>query len=58
MPGIVSKCSRFYQVASGDGCDSIAQKSGITVANFRSWNTYINAACTNLWADALVCTKA
>jgi hypothetical protein len=58
MPGIVSNCSRFYQVVSGDGCDSIAQKSAITVANFRRWNTYINSACTNLWADALVCNRA
>lgn len=58
MPGIVSNCSRFYKVVSGDSCDGIAQKQGITVANFRRWNTEINAGCTNLWLDALVCTKA
>ena len=34
------------------------EKAGITVANFRKWNTSINAGCTNLWLDALVCTKA
>ncbi|SPO01631.1 uncharacterized protein DNG_04305 [Cephalotrichum gorgonifer] len=58
MPGIVANCSRYYLVVSGDGCDSIAAKNGITVANFRRWNTFIDAACTNLWADALVCTNA
>ncbi|KAF9873538.1 hypothetical protein CkaCkLH20_08997 [Colletotrichum karsti] len=58
MPGIVSNCKRYYQVVSGDSCDSIAQKNGITVANFRRWNTAINTGCTNLWADALVCTSA
>ncbi|KAL2125946.1 hypothetical protein VTI74DRAFT_2157 [Chaetomium olivicolor] len=58
MPDIVSNCSRYYLVVSGDGCDSIAQKNGITVANFRRWNPYINSACTNLWANALVCTNA
>lgn len=58
MPGIVSGCNRYYQVVSGDSCDAIAQKSGVTVANFRRWNTAINAGCTNLWADALVCIGA
>lgn len=58
MPGIVPGCTRYYRVVSGDSCDAIASKAGITVANFRKWNTYINAGCTNLWLDALVCTKA
>ncbi|KAF5486479.1 LysM domain-containing protein [Colletotrichum fructicola] len=58
MPGIVSNCSRFYKVVSGDSCDAIANKAGITVANFRKWNTQINSGCTNLWLDALVCTNA
>lgn len=58
MPGIVPGCTRYYQVVSGDSCDAIASKAGITVANFRKWNTSINAGCTNLWLDALVCTKA
>ncbi|WYZ42002.1 hypothetical protein EsH8_V_000897 [Colletotrichum jinshuiense] len=58
MPGIVSNCSRFYKVVSGDSCDAIATKASITVANFRKWNTQINSGCTNLWLDALVCTNA
>lgn len=58
MPGIVSNCNRFTLVASGDSCEAIAQRNGITVANFRRWNTEINASCSNLWANALVCTRA
>ncbi|KAK4185238.1 hypothetical protein QBC35DRAFT_537994 [Podospora australis] len=58
MPGIVGNCNRFYKVASGDGRDSIAQKAGITVANFKRWNTFINTAFTNLWLDYYVCTRA
>jgi LysM repeat protein len=58
MPGIVSGCNRYYQVVSGDSCDAIASKASITVANFRRWNTAVNAGCSNLWLDALVCTKA
>ncbi|KAK1978616.1 hypothetical protein LZ30DRAFT_799936 [Colletotrichum cereale] len=58
MPGTVSNCTRFYKVVSGDSCDVIATKASITVANFRRWNTQLNSGCTNLWLDALVCTKA
>lgn len=55
MPGIVANCDRFYKVQSGDGCDSIAQKNGITSAQFKSWNKEINASCSNLWLDYYVC---
>lgn len=56
MPGVVASCNRFYKVQSGDGCDVIAQKNGITTAQLRSWNAEINASCTNLWADYYICT--
>lgn len=58
MPGIVSNCSRYYLVVSGDSCGVIASKAGITAADFYKWNTSIDSGCTNLWLDALVCTKA
>ncbi|KAL2152194.1 hypothetical protein VTH82DRAFT_5378 [Thermothelomyces myriococcoides] len=58
MPGIVPDCARYYLVETQDTCDSIAQKNGITLADFRRWNTYIDENCANLWADALVCVKA
>ncbi|KAL2160292.1 hypothetical protein VTH06DRAFT_1465 [Thermothelomyces fergusii] len=58
MPGIVAGCTRYYLVQSGDGCESVAQKNGISVQDFLRWNTYINQACTNLWANALVCVRA
>ncbi|KAK4136081.1 carbohydrate-binding module family 50 protein [Trichocladium antarcticum] len=58
MPGIVGNCNRYYEVVSGDGCDSIAAKHSIAQSSFRHWNPFINASCTNLWVNALVCTKA
>jgi hypothetical protein len=45
MPGIVSNCAKFYQVNA----------AGITLAQFRSWNTQIDESCTNLWVDYYVC---
>ncbi|KAA8649671.1 hypothetical protein EYZ11_013425 [Aspergillus tanneri] len=42
MPGIAKNCDGFYKVSSGDQCDTIATKHGISVAHFRSWNSEIN----------------
>lgn len=47
---------RLFGVAN-DICDVIAARYGITVADFRRWNPFVNSACTNLWLGALVCTK-
>ena len=44
MPGIVSNCDGFHQVASGDQCDTIAAKYGISEAQFRSWNTQVDSS--------------
>lgn len=55
MPGIADNCDGFYKVSSGDQCDTIAKKHGISVDQFKSWNSEINSACTNLWLDYYVC---
>lgn len=36
--GIVKGCRQFYVVQSGDICDSVIKKYGITFAQFLSWN--------------------
>ncbi|KAB8269243.1 hypothetical protein BDV30DRAFT_229943 [Aspergillus minisclerotigenes] len=56
MPGIVSNCKTFYKVKPGDDCYSIETAAGTTLAEFRSWNTQIDAGCSNLWVDYYVCT--
>lgn len=56
MPGIVSDCKAFYQVKSGDSCYTINTATGITLAQFRTWNTLIDAGCSNLWVGYYVCT--
>ncbi|KAL8393950.1 hypothetical protein RB595_003640 [Gaeumannomyces hyphopodioides] len=55
MPGLAENCDKFYKVSSGDTCDAIARKNSITVAQFRSWNSLIDATCSNLWLDYYVC---
>lgn len=57
MPGADANCDRYYKIESGDTCDAVASKNGITVAQLKTWNTEINAACSNLWLDYYVCTR-
>ncbi|PLB35219.1 LysM peptidoglycan-binding domain-containing protein [Aspergillus candidus] len=55
MPGVVSNCKKFHKVKAGDNCYSIDTAAGITLDQFRSWNTQIDAGCTNLWVNYYVC---
>lgn len=57
MPGAAANCDRYYKVESGDSCDVVASKNGITVAQLKSWNTEINDSCSNLWLDYYICTR-
>ncbi|KAK8074331.1 hypothetical protein PG994_005230 [Apiospora phragmitis] len=42
MPGLAENCDRFHKVSSGDSCDAIAKKNGISTAQFQSWNSEID----------------
>ncbi|KXJ89087.1 hypothetical protein Micbo1qcDRAFT_184765 [Microdochium bolleyi] len=55
MPGLASNCDGFHKIASGDNCDVLAKKYGISLSQFRSWNAEVNEQCTNLWLDYYVC---
>ncbi|KAM7183709.1 hypothetical protein V8F20_012514 [Naviculisporaceae sp. PSN 640] len=55
MPDLAENCDKFHKVSSGDTCDTIAQKNSISVAQFRSWNPYVDSNCANLWLDYYVC---
>jgi hypothetical protein len=41
--GMTTNCNRFAKVMSGDTCDSLTSKAGISFNQFRSWNTAVNA---------------
>ncbi|KAK4665398.1 hypothetical protein QC763_401460 [Podospora pseudopauciseta] len=56
MPGLAPNCNRYHYVQSGDTCAVIAAANGISVAQFLSWNSEVNAGCTNLWLNYFVCT--
>lgn len=56
QPGMVDNCNRFYLVKSGDNCGAIASSSGISLAQFHTWNPRVGTDCLGLWADVHVCT--
>ncbi|KAH7024976.1 uncharacterized protein B0I36DRAFT_416907 [Microdochium trichocladiopsis] len=55
MPGLAGNCDGFHKIVSGDNCDAISKKYGITRSQFLGWNTEVNKDCTNLWLDYYVC---
>jgi LysM repeat protein len=42
MPGLAEDCDGFHKIASGDQCDNIANRYGISVDQFQSWNSEVN----------------
>ncbi|KAJ5907883.1 hypothetical protein N7495_000565 [Penicillium taxi] len=57
-PYAISSCQEYYSVVAGDYCRKIEVQYGITAASFQSWNTGLDASCTNLWLGYQYCVKA
>lgn len=53
--GTISDCGLFYNVVSGDTCNSITLRFGISTVELQKLNTFIWDNCTNLWLDNSVC---
>ncbi|EFZ03085.1 LysM domain protein [Metarhizium robertsii] len=55
QPNMVSYCSRFKWVNSGDTCANIAAQNDISLADFMKWNPDVGNNCQGLWANAYAC---
>ncbi|TDZ15613.1 LysM domain-containing protein [Colletotrichum orbiculare MAFF 240422] len=53
--GMVANCKTFHFVRSDESCRIIADKFGITVANFVAWNPAVGSSCAGLWANTYAC---
>lgn len=53
--GMTTSCKTFHFVQSGQNCDYITGRYGITRANFVKWNPAVRSDCTGMWANAYVC---
>lgn len=54
--GMISYCSTFYKVKSGDGCWQIAHDNKIDLNDFYAWNPAVGNDCRGLQANVYVCT--
>lgn len=58
QPGMTEDCTKFHMVKDGDTCASIADKYGISQADFLAWNPDVGEDCKNLWLDTYVCVSS
>jgi hypothetical protein len=47
-------CTKFYKIASGDGCWQIANNNGISLENLYAWNP-ANADCQSVFPGDYIC---
>ncbi|KAF5483035.1 LysM domain-containing protein [Colletotrichum siamense] len=52
---MVTNHDTFHFVRSDESCRIIADKFGITVANFVAWNSAVGSSCAGLWANTYAC---
>lgn len=50
----VENCNRWDYIATGTTCYDIFTKYGITLAELTSYNPFLTADCTNMWANYYV----
>ncbi|KAI1381145.1 hypothetical protein F4677DRAFT_402291 [Hypoxylon crocopeplum] len=53
--GMTMNCNKFYDVVLGDQCQTVADKFGITLDQFYSWNPAVGSSCLYLDVDDYVC---
>lgn len=54
--GIISNCTKYYQAASGDTCQVIADRfSAFSVADFVTWNPAVKSDCSLLFLGYYYC---
>lgn len=51
-------CEKTYIVKNGDTCSVIDKAFGLNFKKLRTWNPSINARCTNLYIDQVLCLSA
>lgn len=56
--GTTPQCKAWYNVQSGDTCDSIASTYGISRSLLVLWNSNLDTACDNLVATWSVCISS
>lgn len=56
--GTTTSCKQYYTIVSGDNCNAIETKFGITDSQFHTWNPEVNSACSNILLGEAYCVSA
>lgn len=56
--GTNTNCGKYYTAVSGDYCNLVILKFGISLDDFLFLNTAVNSNCTNLYAEESYCVEA
>ncbi|EPB88503.1 hypothetical protein HMPREF1544_04738 [Mucor circinelloides 1006PhL] len=51
-------CQKTYVVKNGDTCSKIGKAFNVYTSYIKKWNPSINAGCTNLYIDQILCLSA
>lgn len=55
--GMTRSCNQFYLVKSGDTCQTVTARYGISLAQFLEWNPSVGSGCGGLWLDTYFCVR-
>jgi spore germination protein YaaH len=55
QPGATTECLQWYTTVSRDYCFLVQQQFSITFEQLRTWNPYLDEACSNMWLGYSYC---
>ncbi|EFQ97480.1 hypothetical protein MGYG_00520 [Nannizzia gypsea CBS 118893] len=53
--GAMVACGKYYNVVTGDTCDSISAEFEVTMDELLAYNPELHPNCDNLWANFAIC---
>jgi hypothetical protein len=57
-PGQPENCNGWHTVVSGDDCQAVSQRYGISMSQFLEWNPAVSSDCiNNFWIDSSYCVR-
>ncbi|KAH6684917.1 hypothetical protein F5X68DRAFT_241940 [Plectosphaerella plurivora] len=51
-------CNGWHTIVSGDNCNNVPERYGITLAQFLAWNPAVSSDCvSNFWLESAYCVR-
>jgi hypothetical protein len=57
-PGQPENCNGWHTIISGDNCQNVSQRYGISLQQFLAWNPAVSSDCrNNFWLESAYCVR-